>query len=112
MTGDLNDDGSSAAGEGHELSPAEQALLEAALGFYGAANGVIDYESERPQLRRDAAGFEAVRRAMAALEAHVRAASAADVPPARIAEVARIDPEMVELILRREPAAAPDPSNG
>jgi hypothetical protein len=87
-------------------TPAEHALLDAALAFYGAAEGVIDYAGRRrPQVRQDAAGFDAVRRAMAALEDRVRSARAAGVTPERIAQVARIDEEMVSLILQREPAA-------
>jgi hypothetical protein len=93
-------------------TPAERALLEAALEFYGAAEGVIDYAGRaRPQLRRDAAGFDAVRRAMAALEARVVAAHDAGLSAERIAEVARIEPDMVALILRRRDAA-PRPAEG
>ncbi|HEX4806557.1 MAG TPA: hypothetical protein VFU94_11715 [Conexibacter sp.] len=103
------------AGDGHgpaegDWTPAERALLEAALEFYDAAQGVIDYAgSERPRLRHDAAGFEAVRQAMATLEQRVLAAHAAGATPERIAEVARMDAEMVELILRR-PGAASSPA--
>lgn len=90
-------------------TPAELALLDAALEFYAAAQGVIELSApERPQLRHDAAGFEAVRRAMAALETRVLAAHAEGATPERIAQVARIDREMVELIVRRA-GAAPSP---
>jgi hypothetical protein len=93
-----------------DWTPVEQALLDAALQFYGAAEGVIDYAGrERPQLRQDAAGFEAVRRAMAALERCVVDAHAAGATPERIAQVARIEPEMVTLILQRR-GAAPEPA--
>lgn len=93
--------------------PQERALLDAALEFYGAAEGVIDLSGdERPQLRRDAAGFDAVRRAMAALEDRVRDAHAAGVATERIAEIARIEREMVELILSRRRSVAPSPADG
>src|SRR3954452_5039303 len=63
-------------------TPTEQALLEAALDFYGAAEGVIDFAArERPALRQDAAGFEAVRRAMGALEERVVVAHEAGASP-------------------------------
>jgi hypothetical protein len=92
-------------------TPVERALLDAALEFYGAAEGVIDYSgTERPQLRQGAAGFEAIRRAMGVLDARVRDAHAAGTSPQRIAEIARIEPEMVELILGREGSAAPSPT--
>lgn len=93
-----------------DWTPVEQALLDAALQFYGAAEGVIDYAGrERPQLRQDAAGFEAVRRAMALLEQCVVDAQAAGASPERIAQVARMEPEMVTLILQRR-GAAPEPA--
>jgi len=118
VTGDLHEDGSAAEGGTDEpagaeaWSVAERALMEAAIEFYGAAGDVIDLGGpERPRLRRGADGFEAVRKAMAAVEARVREAHAGGVAPERIAEIARIELEMVELILRR-PAAAPDPAEG
>jgi hypothetical protein len=90
-------------------TPTEQALLEAALDFYGAAEGVIDFAArERPALRQDAAGFEAVRRAMGALEERVVVAHEAGASPERIAEIARIEPDTIALILQRR-AAAPSP---
>jgi hypothetical protein len=95
---------------GEPWTPVEQALLDAALEFYGAAESVIDYTGpERPQLRQDAAGFDAVRRAMALLEARVAAADAAGVSPERIAQIARIEQETIALILQRQ-GAAPSPS--
>jgi hypothetical protein len=115
VTGDPHSDTSTAdtPAEADAWTPPERALLDAALEFYGAAEGVIDFASrERPQLRQDAAGFEAVRRAMGALEDCVRGAHAAGVAPERIAEIARIDREMVELILQRGAAAAPGPAEG
>lgn len=119
MTGDLHRTGSAADGgapdepEAGDWTPQERALLDAALEFYGAAEGVIDFAGrERPQLRQDAAGFEAIRRAMAQLEDRVRAAHAAGVAIERIAEIARIEREMVELILQRGPAATPGPARG
>lgn len=91
---------------------AEQALLDAALEFYGAAEGVIDYAGrERPQLRQDAAGFDAVRRAMALLEERVVAAHTAGASPERIAQIARIEQETIVLILQRR-GAAPSPTEG
>lgn len=118
MTRDLHDDPSAdkhAAGDeidGDAWTPVEQALLDAALEFYGAAEGVIDYAGrDRPQLRQDAAGFGAVRRAMAVLEERVRAAHAAGASPERIAQIARIECEMVTLILARD-SAAPSPAEG
>lgn len=91
-------------------TPAEQALLDAALEFYGAAEAVIEFAGlERPQLRQDAAAFKAVQAAMGVLEARILAAHAAGVGPARIAEVARVEHEMVTLILARH-GAAPSPA--
>ncbi len=103
------DGASDEAGE-EGWTPVEQALLDAALEFYGAAEGVIDYAGrERPQVRQDAAGFEAVRRAMAGLEQRVVDARAAGATPERIAQLARIEPEMVTLILERR-GVAPSPA--
>lgn len=91
----------------------EQALLDAALEFYDAADGVIAFAGrERPQLRQDAAGLDAVRRAMGALEERVVAAHAAGASPERIAEIARIEPETIALILERRRTAAPSPDEG
>jgi hypothetical protein len=93
-------------------TPVERALLDAALEFYGAAEGVIDYAGdERPQLRQDAAAFKAIRQAMGALEERVVAAHAAGASPERIAQIARIEPETIALILERQ-AAAPSPPQG
>ena len=111
MTGDGSAGSDGADGEVDESSwtPAEQALLEAALDFYGAAEGVIDFTGrDRPQLRQDAAGFDAVRRAMGALEERVVAAREAGASPERIAQIARIEPDTIALILERR-AAAPNP---
>jgi hypothetical protein len=91
---------------------AERQLLEATLDFYAAAEGVIDFAGrERPQLRQDAAGFDAVRQTMGVLEARVCEAHAAGVARERIAEIARIEEEMVGLILDRRDAA-PGPAEG
>lgn len=112
MTGDGSTAGGGAEGGLQEepWTPAEQALLDAALEFYGAAGGVIDYsDRERPQLRQDPAGLAAVREAMRTLEARVAAAHAAGASPERIAEIARIERETIELILQRQDAAlSPD----
>jgi hypothetical protein len=87
-------------------TPAEQALMAAALEFYGAAERVIDLAGpERPRVRRDAAGFEAVRRAMGQLEERVAQAHADGVEPERIAELTRIEHETIALILGRRDAA-------
>jgi len=86
-------------------TPVEQALLDAALEFYRAAEGVIDYAGrERPQLRQGAPGFDAVRQAMALLEGRVVAAHAAGATPERIAQIARIEQETIVLILQRHDA--------
>jgi hypothetical protein len=107
----VTDEGSGSDGDadGGSLTPPEQALLEAALEFYGAAEGVIELgDRERPQLRHDVAGFEAIRRAMGALEQRVAAAHAAGVSPERIAQIARMEQETIDLILQRQ-SAAPKP---
>jgi len=92
-------------------TPAERALLDSVLEFSGAADGVIDYAGrERPQLR-PGTGFDAVRQAMRALEARVLAAHAEGACSERIAEIARLEQEMVLLILRRH-GAAPSPVDG
>ncbi len=108
MTPDLEGDPSRGDGGGHDdaaaepWTPAERALLDAALEFYGAAESVIDYaDREQPRVRHDAAGLEAVRRTMGALEACVRTAHANGVAQARIAEITRIEPDIVALILQR-----------
>lgn len=118
MTGDLNSDRSTGSGAEQESgtdawTPSERALLDAALGFYGAAEGVIEFgDGTRPQVRRDAAGFEAIRQAMGLLEERVLDAHAAGVARERIAEVARIEREMVELIIARGSVVAPSPAEG
>ncbi len=112
VTRDDDSGGRAAHGEpdAEPWTPAERALLDAALEFYAAAEGVIDFAAtERPQLRQDADGFKAVREAMGALEEQVLAAHATGVAPERIAEIARIEREMVILILQRR-GAAPAPS--
>ena len=91
-------------------SPTERALLDAALEFYSAAEGVLDFAGrERPRLRHDAAAFNAVRAAMRLLEERVLAAHAAGATPERIAEIARIEHETIALILARRGVA---PSRG
>ncbi|MGN6188693.1 MAG: hypothetical protein ACTHOE_07320 [Conexibacter sp.] len=109
-------DGSTAEGDADSgvgedaWTPAERAVLDAALDFYGAAEGVIDLAGgARPQLRHDAAAFKAIQRAMAALEARVVAAHAAGTTAERIAQIARMEQETIDLILRRRSAA---PSSG
>jgi hypothetical protein len=93
-------------------SPAERALLHAALEFYGAASAVIEYRGpERPHLRADAAGLRAVRDAMGALDRHVLVAHEAGVAPAQIARITRLEPEIVALILQRARGLEPDPAH-
>lgn len=114
MTREPHDHEAGAEDAGHDAgadawTPAERALLDAALDFYAAAQGVIDLAGpEGPQLRQDAAGFEAVRRAMAALETRVLAAYAEGATPERIAQIARIELDTVALIVQRR-SAAPSP---
>jgi len=87
-------------------TPLEQALLEAALDFYSAAGGVIEFTDERhPHLRPNADGFNAIRQAMAALQERVVAAHAAGASPERIAQIARMEQETIDLILARRGAA-------
>lgn len=91
--------------------PAERALLDSALDFFGAAETVIDYSGpERPHLRYDVDGLQGVRSAMAALEERIHVAHEAGVSPERIAGITRLEQEIVELIIARhgEPAAAQD----
>jgi hypothetical protein len=111
VTGDGSAGGGTADGENEQdvWTPTEQALLEAALDFYGAADGVIEHaDGERPQLRRGAAGFDAIRQAMGVLERRVAAARAAGASPERIAHITRIEQETIDLILERQ-GAAPSP---
>jgi hypothetical protein len=91
---------------------AERALLDAAVEFYGAAEAVIDFAGlDRPRLRYDVGGLEQVRDAMARLEAHVRRAHAAGLTPERIARIARLDDEIVALMLARD-AGPVSPAGG
>jgi len=104
-SGSAGEHGGETRGEAVQTA-VERQLLDAALAFYGAAGGIIEHAGlPRPRLRRDAAGFEAVRQAMAALEAGVVNAHEAGLDADRIAEIARIDAEMVALVLRRRGAA-------
>lgn len=91
-----------AARDGGGESDAERALLDAALAFYGAAEDVIDYAGpEPPRVRYDVGGLQQVRDAMAELEGHVRRARDAGLAPEQIARIARLDDEIVALILAR-----------
>jgi hypothetical protein len=86
----------------------EQALLEAALDFYSAAGGVIEFtDDKRPHLhlRHTADGFKAIQQAMGALQERVVAAHAAGATPERIAQIARMEQETIDLILQRRDAA-------
>jgi hypothetical protein len=92
-------------------SAVERALLDSALDFYGAAEGVIDLAGEeRPRVRHDIARLEAVGEAMATLEQRVREAREHGVTTERIAEIARLEPEMVAAMLERERTPAPPES--
>jgi hypothetical protein len=92
---------------GDEWSAPERALLDAALGFFGAAGAVIEYRGpEPPRLRYDVERLQRVRDAMATLDDQIRRADAAGLSPERIAGITRLEPEMVDLILEgRRPAA-------
>lgn len=82
--------------------PAERALLDSALDFFGAAEAVIDYGGpDRPHLRYDVDGLQGVRSAMAALEERIHVAAEAGVTPERIASITRLEQEIVELIIAR-----------
>jgi hypothetical protein len=84
-------------------STVERGLFNSALDFYGAADAVIDYSgSERPRLRYDVAGLQAVRAAMGELELRISLASRAGMPAQRIAQITRLEQEVVDLILRRQ----------
>ena len=87
-------------------TPAERALLDAALDYYGAAETVIDLSgSASPRLHIDAAGMQAVRDAMTRLEQRIRVAHAAGVDVARIVSITRLEEEVVAAILGRPPQA-------
>jgi hypothetical protein len=106
MTGDGSATSSGAEGDG--WTPVERALLAAALEFYGAAGGVLEFTDDKhphPQLRHNADGFRAIRQAMGALERCVVAAHAAGASAERIARIARIEQETIDLILQRQAAA-------
>jgi hypothetical protein len=97
-----------------DWSAAERDLLDSALEFYGAAEGVIDYSGEaRPRLRYDLERLGEVRDAMAALEERIVQASEAGVSPERITSITRLDREIVDLILvRHRERTAQDPARG
>lgn len=113
MTGDgsADDGGADTKDRGDAWTPVEQALLEAALDFYSAAGGVIELTGDthsQPQLRHSADGFKAIRQAMGTLHQRVVAAHAAGASPERIAQIARIEQETIDLILQRQ-GAVPSP---
>lgn len=94
--------------DGEGWLPAERALLEAALDFFGAAEAVIDYGGpHRPQVRYDAGGLKAVRDAMSALEARICAAHDDGIETERIARITRLEHEIVVLIIARRHERAP-----
>jgi hypothetical protein len=93
-------------GDDRDWSAAEHALLDAALGYYGAAEAIIDLSgAASPRLHIDAAGMQAVRDAMVVLEQRIRVAHAADVDAERIASITRLEHEVVAAILARSPQA-------
>ena len=97
-------------GHGQIWPPAERALLDAALDFFGAAETVIEYGGpDRPRLRYDVEGLQEVRRSMATLEDRICVAHEAGVTPERIASITRLEQEMVELIVARRRKPDPDP---
>lgn len=109
MRGDRSGADAGADSEVHEdgWSPGEQALLEAALDFYNAAGGVIEFTDDRKphlHLRHTADGFKAIQQAMGALQERVVAAHASGASPERIAQIARMEQETIDLILRRQGA--------
>lgn len=112
MTGDRSAAKRGAQGGDGEaaLTPVEQALLEAALDFYSAAGGVIEFTGDRhPHLRPNADGFKAIQQAMGALQDRVVAAHAAGASPQRIAQIARMEQETIDVILQRQGAAPGSP---
>lgn len=81
-------------------STVERGLLNSALDFYGAADAVIDYSGpEKPRLRYDVAGLQAVRAAMGALEHRIRLAERAGMAADQIAQITRLEQDVVEMIL-------------
>jgi hypothetical protein len=83
-----------------DWSPAERALLDAALDFYGAADAAIDYAGpDRPRVRGDSETLRDVRRTMGELEGHICRAHEGGVTAERIASITRLEPEIVALIL-------------
>lgn len=111
----MTDDGSAAdrgTDDEETWTPLERSLLEAALDFYSAAGGVIEFGDEQhPHLRPGADGFKAIRAAMGTLQERVVAAHEAGASPQRIAQIARMEQETIDLILQRR-GAAPSPQEG
>lgn len=84
-------------------STVERGLLKSALDFYGAAEAVIDYRGpNRPRLRYDVAGLQAVRAAMSELEVRIRLAHRAGMSVREIARISRLELDVIEMILGRE----------
>lgn len=80
----------------------ERGLFNSALDFFGAAEAVIDYSGpDRPKLRYDVAGLQAVRSAMGALEQRMMLAHRAGMPPEEIARITRLEQDVVDMILNR-----------
>ena len=113
MTGDRSGAGSNTERNVGEdaWAPHEQSLLEAALDFYSAAGGVIEFPDDKTphlHLRHNAEGFKAIRQAMGTLQERVVAAHVAGTSSERIAQIARMEQETIDLILQRG-GAAPSP---
>lgn len=113
MRGDGSGAGRGADGDRDEelWTPHERALLEAALDFYSAAGGVIEFTDDKTphlHLRHNADGFKAIQQAMGTLQERVVAAHTSGASPERIAQIARMEQETIDLILQRR-GAAPSP---
>lgn len=90
-------------------STVERGLFNSALDFYGAAESVIDYSGpEKPRLRYDVTGLQAVRAAMGELEQRISLAWRAGMSAEQIAEITRLEPEVVDMILLRQRDSAQD----
>ena len=91
------------AGEERVSSLVERGLFDSALEFYGAAGAVIDHRGPgRPTVRFDLEALQSVRAAMGALERRIAIAWRAGLSTERIASIARLEPEIVELIVERQ----------
>lgn len=95
------------AGQERVPSLVERGLFASALEYYGAAGAVIERRaSERPAVRFDAEALESVRAAMGALERRIEIAWRAGLSDERIASIARLDLDLVALIVQRQRAGS------